>query len=102
MNSILRNPLILYRIGKIISNWEVKDAGHTVFEILVPEGSIAIVNLHAGMDQNIEILDKISGIEYSPEKDLEADGCFELRVGEYTIVLSKIVTNEESPVALSK
>ncbi len=88
--------------GKIVSNWEVEEAGHIVFEILVPEGSIAIVNLHAGMDQNIEISDKIRGMEYSPEKDLEADGCFELRAGEYTIVLSKIVTNEERPVALSK
>ena len=77
--------------GKIISNWEKKSPTHQVYEITIPEGSIAKTRLKVSEDQVITIHQKQGKDLYQPEKNRKAPGCFELEPGEYMInVITKV------------
>ncbi len=75
--------------GKIISNWEKKSPTHQVYEITIPEGSIAKTRLKVSEDQVITIHQKQGKDLYEAEKNKNAPGCFELEPGEYVINVEK-------------
>ena len=73
--------------GEIVSNWK-KDGKNVIYEIRIPEGTLASVSLPVTKNQTISITEKAGKTAYSPEgKDGNA-GKFELKPGEYTISVS--------------
>jgi len=73
--------------GKIVSNWINDGNGKQVYDISVPEGSIAMVKLQARENQDISMLKASHDKSFSPEKDESGSFSFELEAGDYTIVV---------------
>lgn len=82
--------------GKIVSNWEVNEADSITFELVVPDGSIALVILPFKQVQNVEIVDKTRDKTYSPEKNPDLAADFELKGGEYLILVKTINPDQEN------
>ncbi len=75
--------------GKIISNWEKRSPAHQIYEITVPEESLAITRLDVKEDQVITIREKQGKDLYEPVENRKAPGYFELGAGEYVINVEK-------------
>ena len=72
--------------GMIVSNWKKAEEGTTIYEMIIPEGSIANVILPVDQFQRIEI--KKNGEDLLPESvDGLPSGKFRLDEGEYHITL---------------
>ena len=72
--------------GKIISQWSKKDQGYR-YEITVPEGSIAQVELNKNPSQKISILKGQEFLSKADQIDLN-DGKLDLQTGAYIILVS--------------
>ena len=71
--------------GEIVSNWINYGNDKQVFEIRVPEGSVAIVKLPVNEQQKIAVLEQSSNNLFSPYRDVKNYCTFELSAGKYTI-----------------
>ncbi len=71
--------------GKIVSNWRKYNSNKKVFEITIPENSIAIVQLPIEDHQKIEVTKTNSKAIILPFGDDEYYNNFELKSGNYTI-----------------
>jgi alpha-L-rhamnosidase len=71
--------------GKIISNWEKNGINNYIFQITVPEGTIASVNLPVHSQQKIIVSEVNSNKAYSPGINKKGYSIFELKPGEYII-----------------
>jgi alpha-L-rhamnosidase len=71
--------------GEIVSNWVKKGINHQVFEIKIPEGSLATVMLPTNDQQVVNITEKMNKSPYSPIRDGDHYNEFELKPGEYVI-----------------
>ena len=71
--------------GEIVLNWERTGTEDQVFEIEVPEGSLASVILTVNEHQKINVSKKGSEVKYSPEESGINHGIFELKPGKYKI-----------------
>lgn len=71
--------------GEIVSNW--RDDGHNkqVFEITIPEGSMAAVKLPMSEQQKITFLENSTGHSYLPDRTDKNHGTMELPSGKYII-----------------
>lgn len=69
-------------LGEIVSNWK-KENGKQLFEITVPKGSVAWVQLPVGVEQQITISE--NGALTSPKGNGNKIGSFELPSGSYRI-----------------
>jgi len=70
--------------GQIVSNWKNYRNDKQVFEIKIPEGSMAIITLPINEQQDITVLDVSRNKSFSPNRN-EKISTFELSEGEYTI-----------------
>jgi alpha-L-rhamnosidase len=73
--------------GEIVSNWERTKANEQVYEIEVPEGSLASVILPVDQHQQINIREAGTDKSYTPDGDKTNHGKFELKAGKYKIVV---------------
>ena len=71
--------------GKIVSNWETQGTNGYLFQIVVPKGSIASVNLPINRQQRITVKDNSRNNTYSLDRNEKDYGNFELKSGEYII-----------------
>ena len=70
--------------GTIVSNWEKKGADHQVYEITVPDGTIASVRIKMNKNQSLKITGE-QVPEYEPGQEDEAAKRFSLKPGKYRI-----------------
>jgi alpha-L-rhamnosidase len=70
--------------GEIVSNWSRKGNNHQVFEIKIPEGSLANVNLPVTGQQKLNVTKKMGDGSYLTVNG-EYKDIFELKPGEYII-----------------
>ena len=68
-------------VGEIVSNWNKQGSDNIVFEMKIPEGSVASVVLPLKLNHKISILEKSNNIS----SDGGDTGLFELKPGEYLI-----------------
>jgi len=74
--------------GEIVSNWRNDGKGEQIYEITVPEGSMAKVRLPASKHQNIRLTERSGRDFYQAEREGEEHSTFELGQGEYIIYVS--------------
>lgn len=72
--------------GEIISNWKKDGSGGVQYQIKVPEGSTALVDLQPGKVQKVEIIKDNKPIKTITPEGLSS-GKFELRGGEYLVTI---------------
>ncbi|MCF6333737.1 MAG: glycoside hydrolase family 78 protein [Draconibacterium sp.] len=80
VNSSYHSPF-----GEIVSNWKKEGTNKFVFELKIPEGSIATFKLPSVEIQNISISKKEDGNTFTPGANQIKAGCIELKSGEYSI-----------------
>jgi alpha-L-rhamnosidase len=71
--------------GEIKSNWERKGINNQVFEIEIPEGTTAIINLPVNEKQKIIIWEKRSDSSILPDQNRKKYNEFELKPGDYIV-----------------
>jgi alpha-L-rhamnosidase len=70
--------------GTIVSNWEKKGADHQVYEITVPDGTLASVRITMNDNQSVKIT-REQEPDYEPVHEDEAANRFRLKPGKYLI-----------------
>jgi len=70
--------------GEIVSNWK-KEGKKVIYDIRVPDGTLASVSLPVTKNQTVSIEEKTGKAAYSPEGNDGIKGRFDLKPGEYTI-----------------
>ena len=80
VNSTYNSPF-----GKIVSNWKKESSESYLYEIKIPEGSIANVSLPISSSQQIKI--RSNNIEVKDINGLKS-GKFRLNNGDYVITVS--------------
>jgi alpha-L-rhamnosidase len=78
------NSTYLSPYGKIVSNWKNFGEEKQVFEIEIPKGSIALVNLPVSKHQKLNVIEISSGKLFSIKR-IDNTSYFELPAGKYTI-----------------
>jgi len=71
--------------GEIVSNWKNDGKGNTVYEITIPAGSNATINLPVSEHQSISLTESTGQDSYQPDRDGAKHGSFELGPGKYII-----------------
>jgi len=71
--------------GEIVSNWKNDGNGTTVYEITIPAGSNATINLPVSEHQSISLTESTGQDSYQPDRDGAKHGSFELGQGKYII-----------------
>ena len=71
--------------GEIVSNWKNDGNGNTVYEITIPVGSNATVNLPISEHQSISLTESKGEGSYKPGRDVANPGSIELGPGKYII-----------------
>lgn len=71
--------------GEIVSNWRNDGFNKQVFEITIPEGSMATVKLPMSEQQKITFLENSSGHSFTPNRNEKNHGTLELPSGKYVI-----------------
>ena len=71
--------------GEIVSNWEKKGTDNQVYEMKIPEGSLASVVLPVNEQQKVNIIEKSGYNSSIPIRKSKNFSEFELKPGEYTI-----------------
>jgi alpha-L-rhamnosidase len=74
--------------GEIVSNWRNQGNDKKVFEIKVPKGSVATINLPVTKKQKVNVLAMSSNNFYNAAGDQDYHKSFELSAGEYIITVS--------------
>jgi alpha-L-rhamnosidase len=73
--------------GKIVSNWNNYGIEKQVFEIEIPEGSLALVKLPVSEKQQITFSQNNSGQIFSPKRSDKNHCSVELPSGKFTILV---------------
>jgi alpha-L-rhamnosidase len=71
--------------GKIVSNWKRENNIKQVFELTIPEGSLALIKLPVNEQQKITIVRKIGNRSSPLHIDVKNYSAFELKSGDYTL-----------------
>jgi alpha-L-rhamnosidase len=71
--------------GKIVSDWKNYGNDKQVFNIQVPEGSVANVKLPVNEQQKIAVVENNTNNSFSPNRNGRNYSTFELTAGKYTI-----------------
>jgi alpha-L-rhamnosidase len=71
--------------GEIVSNWRIRGDDKIEYEIKIPEGSVAMIDLPAADNQKVTVHAMTNDNFESPASGRDYHGSFELPAGEYVI-----------------